>query len=159
MLRTLSTAMLVMFMSSSFANDESQMHGAWKLVSYEVEVQETGEMFHPMGKKPTGYVVFTPEQRVWFVLTGEGRKPAKTNEDKAALLDTIIAYTGEYRIEDNMWITSVEVAWNPQWVDTEQAREFKIDGDRLQVFTPWRVMPNWPEKNMTRSIVTFERSE
>ena len=159
MFRTLTAAIILMFMSSSFANNETQVHGAWKLVSYEVEVQETGERFHPMGQKPTGYVVFTPEQRVWFVLTGEGRKPANTIEGKAALLDTIIAYTGNYRIEDNMWITSVEVAWNPPWVDTEQAREFKIDGDRLQVFTPWRVMPNWPEKDMTRSIVTFERSE
>ena len=159
MFRTLTAAMLLMFMSSSFANNETQVHGAWKLVSYEVEVQETGETFHPMGQNPTGYVVFTPEQRVWFVLTGEGRKPANTIEGKAALLDTIIAYTGNYRIEDNMWITSVEVAWNPQWVDTEQAREFKVDGDRLQVFTPWRVMPNWPEKVMTSSIVTFERYE
>lgn len=159
MLKTLVTILLVSFMSSSYAIDESHMHGAWKLVSYEVEVQETGERFHPMGEKPTGYVIFTPEQRVWFVLTGEGRKPAKTIEEKATLLDTIISYTGKYRIEDNKWITSVEVAWNPEWVDTEQAREFKIDGDQLQVFTPWRVMPNWPEKDMTRSIVTFERSK
>jgi hypothetical protein len=42
---------------------------------------------------------------------------------------------------------------------TEQARHFKIVGDRLQVLTPWRIMPNWPEKGMQRSIVTFERSQ
>ena len=45
MLKTLVTILLVTFMSSSYAIDESQMHGAWKLVSYEVEVQETGESF------------------------------------------------------------------------------------------------------------------
>ena len=111
-----------------------------------------------MGKKPAGYVVFTAEQCVWFVLTGEGRKPAKTIEDKPRLLDSIISYTGKYRIEGNQWATSIEVACNPQWVDTEQAREFKITGDRLQVFTPWGVMPNWPGQEMTRSMVTFERS-
>ncbi len=140
-----------------FAQDRAQVQGVWKLVSYDVEVQATGEKFPPMGKNPTGYVIFTPEARVWFVLTGDGRKPAKTTEEKAALLDTLIAYTGTYRVEGDNWITSVEVAWNPAWVGTEQKRLFKVEGDRLSVLTPWRVMPNWPEKGMTRSIVTFER--
>jgi hypothetical protein len=27
----------------------------------------------------------------------------------------------------------------------------------LTVHTPWRVMPNWPEKGLTRSIVRFQR--
>ena len=52
-----------------------------------------------------------------------------------------------------------EVTWNPEWVGTEQARSFKIDGDQLQVLTPWRVMPNWVDKGMTRSIVTFEHAK
>jgi hypothetical protein len=65
--------------------------------------------------------------------------------------------TGTYRIKGDRWITKVDVAWNPEWVGTEQARDFKIDGDRLRVLTPWRVMPNWPEKGMQRSIVAFER--
>ena len=30
---------------------------------------------------------------------------------------------------------------------------FKLDGERLVVLTPWRVMPNWADKGMTRSIV------
>ena len=143
----------------SFADDHAKVHGAWRLVSYDVEVQATGETFPPMGKNPTGYVIFTPEARVWFVLTGDGRKPAKTAEDKAALLDSLIAYTSTYRVEGDKWITSVEVAWNPAWVGTEQSRSFKVDGDRLQVLTPWRAMPNWPDKGMTRSKITFERAK
>ena len=94
-----------------------------------------------------------------FILTGEGRKPAKTAEERAALLGTLVAYTGMYRIEGDRWITKVDVAWNPEWVGTEQARNFKVEGDRLQVLTPWRVMPNWPDKGMQRSIVTFERAK
>jgi hypothetical protein len=151
--------MLLFFaaLQPSFADDNARIQGAWKLVSYEVEVQSTGEIMLPMGKSPTGYVMFSPESRVWFVLTGDGRKPAKTAEEKAALLDSLIAYAGKYRLEGDKWITSVEVAWNPAWVDTEQTRPFKIEGKRLQVLTPWRVMPNWTEKGMTRSIITFER--
>ena len=151
--------LLVTPVQPSFADDRAQIHGAWKLVSYDVEVQATGEKFPPMGKNPAGYVIFTPEARVWFVLTGDGRKPAKTAEEKAGLLDTLIAYTGTYRVEGDKWITSVEVAWNPAWVGTEQSRSFKVEGDRLQVLTPWRLMPNWPDKGMTRSIITFERAK
>lgn len=37
---------------------------------------------------------------------------------------------------------------------------FKIEGgQQLLVLTPWRDMPNWPEKGMQRSMVTFERSK
>jgi len=140
-----------------FADHGTQVQGIWKLVSYDVEVQATGDKFPPMGKNPTGYVQFTPEGRVWFVLTGEGRKPGKTAEEKAELLSSLVAYTGKYRLEDGYWITSVEVAWNPEWVGTEQKRGFKVEGDLLQVLTPWRVMPNWADKGMTRSIITFER--
>ena len=142
-----------------YGADRAPVQGVWKLVSYEVETQATGQKEPPMGKNPTGYVTFTPEGRVFFVLTGEGRKPAKTVEERADLLSTLIAYTGTYRLEGDTWITKVEVAWNPEWVGTEQMRFFKVEGQRLQVLTPWLVMPNWPEKGMTRGIVTFERAK
>ncbi len=162
MIRVKLLLVLVLFVAAlqpSFADDGAQIQGVWKLVSYEVEIQSTGQKEYPMGQKPTGYVTFTSEGRVFFVLTGEGRKPAKTDQDRAALLGSLVAYTGTYRLEADKWITSVEVAWNPEWVGSEQKRSYKIDGNRLQVLTPWRVMPNWPEKGMTRSIVTFERSK
>ncbi|MBF0557144.1 MAG: lipocalin-like domain-containing protein [Nitrospirae bacterium] len=142
-----------------FAEDRAQIQGVWKLVSYEVEIQATGQKEFPMGQNPSGYVIFTPEGRVMFILTAEGRKPAKTAEERANLLSTVIAYTGTYRLEEDKWITKVEVAWNPDWIGTEQKRSFKVDQSHLQVLTPWRVMPNWPDKGMTRSIISFERAK
>jgi hypothetical protein len=65
-------------------------------------------------------------------------------------------YSGVYSIEGDTWTTRVEVASNPEWVGTNQVRNFRLEGDRL--FT-WRVMPNWADKGMTRSIVTLERSK
>lgn len=143
--------------AQSAAADDGRVTGFWKLVSYVVEVQATGQIEPVMGANPTGYVNFSPEGRVMFILTGDDRKPAKTAEERGALLSTMVAYTGLYRIEGDRWITKVDVAWNPEWVGTEQARNFKIEGDRLSVLTPWRIMPNWPEKGMQRSVVTFER--
>ncbi|VXB69923.1 conserved hypothetical protein [Luteimonas sp. 9C] len=134
------------------------LDGSWRLLSYEVEVRRSGETFPPMGAHPSGYVMFAPEGRVWFMLTGDGREPGDSAHEKARLLETVIAYTGRYRIEGDTWITAVDVAWNPAWVGTEQRRQFRRDGDRLQVLTPWRVMPNWADKGETRSIITFERA-
>ena len=93
------------------------------------------------------------------MLTGEGRKPAKTDHERAELLETLVAYTGTYTLGGDTWTTSVDVAWNPEWVGTKQVRAFKLEGDRLDILSPWRIMPNWSDKGTTRSIVSFERSK
>ena len=144
---------------SSFGEEDSRIVGTWRLLSYVVEVQATGEKLTVMGERPNGYVTFLPEGRVFFMLTGEGRKPAKTDRERAELLDTLVAYTGTYSIGGDTWTTSVDVAWNPEWVGTKQVRAFKLEGEQLDVFSPWRIMPNWSDKGTTRSIVSFERSK
>jgi len=157
------SAVLAIFLAailtqSSFGAEDSRIVGTWRLLSYVVEVQATGERLPVMGEKPNGYVTFLPGGRVFFMLTGEGRKPAKTDRERAELLDTLVAYTGTYSVGGDTWTTSVDVAWNPEWVGTKQVRSFKLEGDRLDILTPWRIMPNWSDKGMTRSIVGFERS-
>ncbi|GBU16171.1 MULTISPECIES: lipocalin-like domain-containing protein [Methylobacterium] len=142
-----------------WAQDEARVVGLWKLVSYEVEARADGTKLPAMGERPTGYVIFTPEKRVFFILTGEGRKPAESDAQRAALLQTLVSYTGRYRLDGDKWTTSVDVAWDPKWIGTEQTRSFTLEGDRLQVLTPWRVMPNWADRGETRSIVTFERAK
>jgi hypothetical protein len=152
-------ACLLVAPNLALAAEGDQVVGTWKLVSYVVEVKATGEKMMVMGDNPSGYVVFNPEGRVFFVLTGDGRRPGKTDAEKAALLNTLIAYTGTYRVEDGKWITKVEVAWNPEWVGTEQVRPFVLEGNQLKVLTPWRNMPNWADKGETRSIITFVKAK
>jgi hypothetical protein len=94
-----------------------------------------------------------------FILTGDGRKAPKTDQDRADLLKSMFAYTGMYRLEGDKWITNVDVAWNPAWVGTEQVRFFKFDGDRLQVISAWVQSVVRPEKGMARGILTFERAK
>ena len=143
----------------SFAQDSNKVVGTWKLVSYETEIQSDGKKEPAMGQNATGYAIFNAEGRVFLMLTGEGRKPAKTVEDRAQLFTTLIAYTGTYRVEGDKWTTKVEVSWIPEWVGTDQVRTVTVEGERLQVLSPWRVNPNWPDKGMTRSIVTFSKSK
>ena len=143
---------------SSFGEEDSRIVGTWRLLSYVAEVQASGEKLPVMGEKPDGYVTFLPGGRVFFMLTGEGRKPGKSDRERAELLDTLVAYTGTYSVAGDTWTTSVDVAWNPEWIGTKQVRTFKLEGNRLDVLTPWRIMPNWSDKGTTRSIISFERS-
>jgi Lipocalin-like domain len=83
-----------------------------------------------------------------FVRTAEGRKPPQTAQYRADLLNGMAAYTGIYRIEGDKWITKVDVAWNPERVGSEQARFFRLEGDRVYVTSTWRTMPNWAEEGM-----------
>ena len=76
-----------------------QVHGVWSLVTYLVEVKESDETFPPMGNNPSGYVIFTPEGRLAFTLSAEGRQAAESVEDSAGLLSSMIAYTGTYTLE------------------------------------------------------------
>jgi hypothetical protein len=157
------SAVLVLFLiiavQPSFADDRARILGIWKLVSYEAEFQATGEREPTLGKNPTGYIIFTPEGRAMFILTGDGRKAPKTDQDRADLLKSMFAYTGMYRLEGDKWITNVDVAWNPAWVGTEQVRFFKFDGDRLQVMSAWVQSTVRPEKGTARAIITFERAK
>jgi len=142
-----------------FADDSAKILGIWRLVSYELEAQATGERELVLGKNPTGYVIFTREGRAFFILTGEGRKAPNSDQDRADLLKSVIAYTGMYRLEGDKWITKVDVSWNPAWVGTEQVRFFKLDGDRLQVISMWLKSVTRPEMGMARAILAFERAK
>jgi hypothetical protein len=130
--------------------------GIWRLVSFEMEYQATGQKENTRGKNPTGYLIFTPEGQMMVLLTNEGRKAPKTDQDRADLFNTMLAYTGTYRSEGDKWIIKVDVSWNPAQVGTEQPRFFRVDGDRLLEMTDWSDRPG---KGMGRVVNTWERAK
>lgn len=103
---------LALLPGPALAAGDARLTGLWKLVSYVVEVKETGKTEPVMGEHPTGYAYFTPEGRVFFNLTGEGRKPAGDEAGRAKLLDTMVAYTGTFTTEGDSWTAKLDVAWN-----------------------------------------------
>ncbi|VVC83983.1 hypothetical protein [Sideroxydans sp. CL21] len=92
------------------------------------------------------------------MLTGEGRKVPQTDEERSAALRSMFAYTGNYRIEGDKFITTVDTAWNEAWVGTDQLRTYKIDGDQLYVVTMSQSNPNFGNRAM-HSILAFERQK
>jgi len=140
-------------------DDRVKILGIWRLLSFEVEAQATGERESVLGKNPTGYIIFTPEGRFMAVLTGGGRKAPKTDQDQALLMKSMCAYTGMCHFEGDRWITKVDVSWHPAWVGTEQVRSFRFVEDRLHVIGAWGPSIDRPERGMSRGILTFERAK
>ncbi len=140
----------------SVADDRAKIVGIWRLVSFEREYQATGEREYPMGKSPTGYILFLPEGRMAVVITGEGRKAPTTDQERVGLFNSLVAYTGGYRVDGDSWITTVDVSANPAWVGTEQTRSFRVTGDRLQEMTAWAARP---DNRVARAIITYERAK
>ena len=102
--------------------------GTYKIVAYAIEID--GQPREVFGKSPRGYVIITPK-RIMFVITGESRKFGTSVEEKVALWDSMIAYTGTYRVEGDRLITSVDASWNETWNGTQQPRIWQAQGDRL----------------------------
>jgi hypothetical protein len=98
---------------ASVPADPASLVGVWKALSFVSEFQDGRPSRAMFGDHPPGYIIFTSEGRMVAVITSEGRKAPATDEDRAALLRTMYAYTGTYRQESDKWTTRVDVAWNP----------------------------------------------
>ena len=150
--------LLLMALQPSFADDRAKLVGVWKLVSWEREVQATGARLPSMGKNPTGYLVFTPEGRMMQIITAEGRTAPTTEKERAALLDSMSAFAGTYRVEGDRYITKFDVAWHPARVGVETVNSFRLEDSRLQVTGDWTPATAADKAgNVGRSITTWER--
>jgi hypothetical protein len=141
----------------SHAAQQPALVGVWKLLSYQTEFQDGSPKRAMFGEHPKGYIIFTSESRLMAVIEAEGRESPSTDSDRAALLKTLIAYSGKYRVEGNQWIASVDTAWNPAWDGTDQVRKFQIIGNRLMVTSTWQAAVNFPGSPLSRGSLVFER--
>jgi hypothetical protein len=124
----------LLFTTPAFAADE--LVGTWKILSWTTENLESKEKKENFGQRPVGMLVFTPQQRILSLITAEGRKPAQTDAERAALLLSMFAVAGRYRVEGGKYIVTIEVSPNPAAIGTEQTRDFKIEGNRLTIIAP-----------------------
>jgi hypothetical protein len=143
---------------SSYAEDPpTQLVGTWKLVSWLTKF-DGGDTVEPYGPNAKGRLVLTPDRRWIIILTGANRKPARSAEEKAALLDSMLAYSGIYTVEGDKITTHVEMSSNEIYTgaNQNQARFFRLDGDKLTLRTPEIVSAVRPGQKAVGTI-TFER--
>ncbi|MDQ3059919.1 MAG: lipocalin-like domain-containing protein [Pseudomonadota bacterium] len=104
-----------------------------------------------------GYLIFTSDGGMMVLVTAKTREPGNTDEKMAALLRTVMAYTGRYRIDEDRFITKIDSSWNEAWNGSEQKRFYKLDGDTLEVSTAWIPNPLVSGNPIGRAILSFRR--
>jgi hypothetical protein len=138
------------------AASKDQLVGTWRLVSWVMQDEVSGERRPLYGEHAHGSATFTAAGRAFFILTGEGRTVPRTDAEAIAAYRSMVAYTGKYRVEGDRFVTSVDTAWNEAWVGTDQVRTFKVEGRRLSVVAMSQPNPNFGNKLM-HGILEFER--
>jgi len=113
----------------------SNLFGTWRLVSLIVEVMDTHEQLRQFGDNPPGFMHFTPEGRVFAVLSASNRSLVHTEADQIAAFGSVNAYTGRYRVEGSTLVTTVDVSVDPGRVGTDLVRYYDLRGDTLEIKT------------------------
>ena len=123
------------------------------------QIRVVGEETPPkdvFGPHPFGRLILTPEHRMAVFTSRPDRKPPTNDAEAAALLSSMTAYTGRFRVEGDRFITTVDGAWNEYYTGTEQVRYFTVDGDRLSIRTAEQASGILPGKR-TVATLAWER--
>jgi hypothetical protein len=116
--------------------DAADLLGTWKMRSWTRTSVATGEVRDALGPDPIGYIAYHADGRMMAYVEQRGRAVAGASlsvEQKAALFDSMLAYTASYRIEGDTVIHSVDGAWNPAWGTMPLIRPFRLEGDHLVI--------------------------
>jgi hypothetical protein len=64
----------------------------------------------------------TPERHWMIIITGANRHPAKSTDEKATLLDSVLAYSGKYTIEEDKIRIEVDMSANEVFTGANQVQ-------------------------------------
>ena len=110
--------------------------GTWRLVSWTEEETDSKAVRKMFGDHPNGLMTLTADGRIMAIFTDPSRKapvqPKPTDAEALQLYQTMNAYAGTYKTEDDKLILYREIDARETFVGKEQVRFFKVDGDRLQ---------------------------
>jgi len=118
--------------------------GVWRLLELYALAEGTGERTDLLGKDPNGYAVFEPGGRMMAIATASNRMTGRSAPEMAELFLSMGAYTGKWSVDDEKFITVVDVAWEPSWVGTSQIRYHAFDGKILSLRTDPIELPAFP---------------
>jgi hypothetical protein len=138
-IRCIVALLAIVFARAGSAQEDAsgKLFGSWRLISFQLKV--VGEDAEPkdiFGPDPIGRIIFSPEHRVVVFISRAGRRPPTSESEAAALLSSMTAYTGKFRLEGDKFITQVDGAWNEFYHGSEQVRYFELTGDKLSIRTP-----------------------
>jgi len=132
-----------------------QLAGSWTLISWTIQIIG-GDVTEPFGPNPKGRAVFTTDGFSAFMIARPDRKPAMNDADSAALLKSLMVYTGKFTVDRDKLTTNVDLSWNEILTGTAQVRFFKLEGDKLSIRTAEQASAVYPGKKVVGTL-TWER--
>jgi hypothetical protein len=134
-----------------------QLVGTWKLISAPTK-SEGGDTIDAFGPNPKGRLVLTSDGHMIVIITRADRGPAKNSDEKAALLDSMLAYSGKYTIDGDRIINRVDISHTEifQGALQVQTRFFSVEGDKL-VLRTGLIASSFRPGQKVESILTWER--
>jgi len=144
MVRLICALVLVLLITTSSLGQQSLV-GTYKLVSLDVQVD--GKPYEPMGKAPHGYLMITPTHFIYFI-TAENRKFGTSVDEKAALLDSLVAYAGSYRVQGDKFLQNIEVSWSEGEKGKTRVTTMELSGNRFTLKAGPMPFPRDPSKTM-----------
>ncbi len=127
-------------MGAAWVITESDLHGAWTLVRWEIDYGGRRPNTFPFGNDATGLIVYSPDgwmsatmscrQRTAFS-AGSARQASA--ETKASVVEEYLSYGGRWRIEGAVVVHDVVLAVNPSLLQTRQIRTATLVDGQLQL--------------------------
>lgn len=120
---------------------KEQLIGTWKLVRYQ-DKDKDGNIFFPLGKDATGFIMYNPDGYMSAQLMQQGRQAYEsgdlhtgTQDEMAEAAHGYVAYSGRFELdEENSTVYhTMEVSMNPTWLGDTQPRLFELEGDTLSI--------------------------
>jgi hypothetical protein len=158
-LNLLAASLMSLVASAALADEGAKaLVGTWKLTGWLLRVVGETEAKEPFGPNSKGRLVITQEGHWIIIVTAANRQPAKSTDEKAALLDSLLAYSGKYTVDGNKVTTKVDLSSNEVFsgANQNQMRFFAVEGDKLTLRTPEISSAALPGKRIVATL-TWDR--
>jgi hypothetical protein len=132
------TITLLVALAMGTAASAETLQGKWKIVAAE-DLRSDGTVArYPWGHHPIGFIVAEGGSCLLQIMSTDlpdfsATDTSTTEQMKASLLSSYIAYTGPCTFDDAKGSTTMKVvgAWRPDYVGTEQTRFYRFEGNRM----------------------------
>ena len=112
--------------------------GSWDLVDW-YRLAADGSRTPNGGSNPAGRLTYSADGTMHAIIVASGRpSPVDMNisaEDKVKLFETLLAYSGTFRVEAGRVIHRVDVSWNGLWTGQDLIRLFELHDNTLRITT------------------------
>jgi len=117
----------------------SKLLGTYNLVSWENR-HESGKITHPLGPDAKGIISYSPDGFVFVHIMANNRVKHAVDDlfggevsEIRGSATTHISYCGTYEIEGNEVIHHVSISSFPNWVLSDQRRNFELKNGQLSL--------------------------